>query len=590
MSIPSAANGPAAPHDMGPSPNPPSGSGSNTLFSSEEAKFLTESLSSAESFDPFTIGAPGFKVPNLLPPNLAANQVDHLHHLQQQQQQQQPPHQFPRSLSNQGGAWPASSSASAAHILPTATDAGLGLAFAGPPGAAMDMRAIADSMRFKGTESPSALGGLPHQLAAAASSSANIGSDHPYSTHRVSSWSMYGPRSSAPNSQELPASTSASHPDRHDATSTGYGKNRAWQLEQLSFLEAQANAASRRHLQQQEANKSGNRSSADLSMLGANFPSSHSFPAHDQLNQDPNTIPSHSHLHGMMMSDAGLNRVSTQVNGNTTPKDSQTTPTPGGKRMWGSFSGEKRAADGSPVDGSNASPLGRYGLDAKNRGRSPSARPAWAASSSTPPGARSDSNSNGANARRADPNAALNTAMGELAHLELDLDAASMRLPATLTEYFAPTLTEKRMQPHLELLRQEHFENGLIDEHGKEINKSGNEEKETKKQGHVLLTEAEKKANHIASEQKRRANIRKGYELLCEIVPPLKEALEREARKEKERGSEDEDDADKKKGKKKRDADTSTGCEIDGEKIDGRAGPRSEAVVLMKCECFLKQE
>ncbi|CAD6906800.1 unnamed protein product [Tilletia controversa] len=124
------------------------------------------------------------------------------------------------------------------------------------------------------------------------------------------------------------------------------------------------------------------------------------------------------------------------------------------------------------------------------------------------------------------------------------------------------------------------------------------------KAGHVLLTEAEKKANHIASEQKRRANIRKGYELLCDIVPPLKEALEREASgKDGGMGGGDEDDDDeggddggatsgrgKKKRKtkgKKRDPDAA-GCEIGGERIDGRAGPRSEAIVLMKSIEYLR--
>ncbi|PWY96821.1 hypothetical protein BCV70DRAFT_114766 [Testicularia cyperi] len=139
------------------------------------------------------------------------------------------------------------------------------------------------------------------------------------------------------------------------------------------------------------------------------------------------------------------------------------------------------------------------------------------------------------------------------------------------------------------------------------------EEAEKEKKTHTLLTTEEKKANHIASEQKRRANIRKGYELLCEIVPSLREALEREAKKSKgganRDGSSDEEDDEgdsgdedgkgsvgkksgspsKKKvsgssGKKGGSSgkDDDGGIEIDGEKIDGRAGPRSEAVVLMK--------
>lgn len=50
-----------------------------------------------------------------------------------------------------------------------------------------------------------------------------------------------------------------------------------------------------------------------------------------------------------------------------------------------------------------------------------------------------------------------------------------------------------------------------------------------KKAPHELLTEAEKKANHIASEQKRRQNIRIGFDSLVEIVPTLSECHRSEA-------------------------------------------------------------
>ncbi|KAI9023747.1 hypothetical protein CLU79DRAFT_700802 [Phycomyces nitens] len=42
-----------------------------------------------------------------------------------------------------------------------------------------------------------------------------------------------------------------------------------------------------------------------------------------------------------------------------------------------------------------------------------------------------------------------------------------------------------------------------------------------RKPPHELLTEDQKKANHIASEQKRRANIRVGFDQLVDIVPTL---------------------------------------------------------------------
>ncbi|CAG8481313.1 7797_t:CDS:2 [Ambispora leptoticha] len=49
------------------------------------------------------------------------------------------------------------------------------------------------------------------------------------------------------------------------------------------------------------------------------------------------------------------------------------------------------------------------------------------------------------------------------------------------------------------------------------------------KKGHELLTEAEKKANHIASEQKRRQHIRMGFDQLVEIVPTLSQCHRSEA-------------------------------------------------------------
>lgn len=42
-----------------------------------------------------------------------------------------------------------------------------------------------------------------------------------------------------------------------------------------------------------------------------------------------------------------------------------------------------------------------------------------------------------------------------------------------------------------------------------------------KKPAHELLSDDQKKANHIASEQKRRANIRIGFNQLVNMVPAL---------------------------------------------------------------------
>ncbi|KAJ7592965.1 hypothetical protein C8J56DRAFT_486594 [Mycena floridula] len=89
----------------------------------------------------------------------------------------------------------------------------------------------------------------------------------------------------------------------------------------------------------------------------------------------------------------------------------------------------------------------------------------------------------------------------------------------------------------------------------------------------ALLSPSQKKANHIQSEQKRRANIRRGYEALCETVPALREAIKAE----EESLSVGRDGL---RGKSKRGK--GRGKADDVEKTDGRAGPRSENVVLIK--------
>ncbi|KAF5340911.1 hypothetical protein D9758_012185 [Tetrapyrgos nigripes] len=97
----------------------------------------------------------------------------------------------------------------------------------------------------------------------------------------------------------------------------------------------------------------------------------------------------------------------------------------------------------------------------------------------------------------------------------------------------------------------------------------------------ALLSPSQKKANHIQSEQKRRANIRRGYEALCETVPTLREAIrsEEEAQNNRETG---------KAGKAKRGRRGKID-ETTGEKIDGRAGPRSENIVLGKTIDYINE-
>lgn len=63
-----------------------------------------------------------------------------------------------------------------------------------------------------------------------------------------------------------------------------------------------------------------------------------------------------------------------------------------------------------------------------------------------------------------------------------------------------------------------------------EYNKSRKSSAKTsKKPSHELLSEDQKRANHIASEQKRRANIRVGFEKLVDIVPTLSSGHRSEA-------------------------------------------------------------
>ncbi|SGY19185.1 BQ5605_C014g07583 [Microbotryum silenes-dioicae] len=105
-----------------------------------------------------------------------------------------------------------------------------------------------------------------------------------------------------------------------------------------------------------------------------------------------------------------------------------------------------------------------------------------------------------------------------------------------------------------------------------------------------LLTAEQKKANHIASEQKRRAAIRHGYETLCVIVPSLRAAIEEFDERVKKlsavkKGAAVPTNDSKTPSSSKTEGGSgplSGGIEIGGEKIDGRAGPKSEAVVLGK--------
>ncbi|KAJ7912287.1 hypothetical protein B0H13DRAFT_2232526 [Mycena leptocephala] len=89
----------------------------------------------------------------------------------------------------------------------------------------------------------------------------------------------------------------------------------------------------------------------------------------------------------------------------------------------------------------------------------------------------------------------------------------------------------------------------------------------------ALLSKAQKQANHIQSEQRRRANIRRGYAALCEAVPALREAIQEEAL------AADSPTAKSETGRARGDRGV--------EKVDGRSGPRSENVVLFNTIDYL---
>ena len=114
-----------------------------------------------------------------------------------------------------------------------------------------------------------------------------------------------------------------------------------------------------------------------------------------------------------------------------------------------------------------------------------------------------------------------------------------------------------------------------------------------------LLSVSQKKANHIQSEQKRRANIRRGYAALCETVPALREVIREEEEAEKNGAVHPNTTAinvgaeakTNNSGKKRR---SKKGAVVDGkdlddrdkEKIDGRTGAMSENMVLSKSMNF----
>lgn len=101
-----------------------------------------------------------------------------------------------------------------------------------------------------------------------------------------------------------------------------------------------------------------------------------------------------------------------------------------------------------------------------------------------------------------------------------DWDTVSRYVPERLLPLFQQNDT--RFQPHLDLLR-EHRRLLLQEYQANRDELPAPEMGHKRKAPNAALTEAEKRANHTASEQKRRANIRKSYEMMCELMPSIHE-------------------------------------------------------------------
>lgn len=92
-----------------------------------------------------------------------------------------------------------------------------------------------------------------------------------------------------------------------------------------------------------------------------------------------------------------------------------------------------------------------------------------------------------------------------------------------------------------------------------------------------LLSQEQKRANHIASEQKRRAAIRQGYDKLCSVVPSLGYS------------NPDWKEEEEKLGKKKRKKSTTNINNNNLDEENNKSGSKSEAIVLAKTVEYLKE-
>lgn len=553
---------------------------------------MTDSFASAFSFDPFQHGAPGFKVPAVLPPGLIQSLTA-------------PNNSMANSMRSGSGAGPSLPPWDpSVHFSPSSGSSALrsGNNNGGP--------SRSRQQSWAPGQTPHSMQPTSHNAVSADTSfndfvrrnSASIAQPGYQIPQRQQQTAYHGTAQNAASSWGWGQTASGSQADpasqARPAGGGAYGQSREWQMQQLQALQAER----RRYMESLPTAEASSSSSSSgggggggayasphssaspmgaaqtgpsLSSLGLSFPSSHDFPA---------ASPPEGVAHG---------------NGQQSAHQPPTIP---GHiaAAWGPDGDSEMADQTQQASGSrSSSKTGRRTGDAAS-----APGPDSTADSAL---TRSDSSSN---LYRPWPKAPSPSKTSEsYPPLKLNLSRVDRKgvAPHVVEAFFGRDEAEERklFQPHLVDLKERRKEERakkaeLLEEKKKKASqkRGGDAEDDAeaggkkassspdpaagggekgKKAPHVLLTEAEKKANHIASEQKRRANIRKGYEMLCAGVPALREALEKEGSG-GAGGTGDNGTAD---------ADAS--YDVGGERIDGRAGPRSEAVVLGKSVEHLRQ-
>lgn len=187
---------------------------------------------------------------------------------------------------------------------------------------------------------------------------------------------------------------------------------------------------------------------------------------------------------------------------------------------------QRHSNAGQALPGPSMRPLPRYGMNPYSPGQVPGPVPlesmgARRSTSPIPPAiplrrsASYDDRTGSDTPPKYNPNGT--------ADMKMDINTVMRSIPRELHRFFA--LTDTKDQPHLDELRkrkrnlQQRIDSGDPDALA-ELREFRAAKRRSNPNG--LLSEQEKKANHIASEQKRRANIRKGYDMLSNALPKLR--------------------------------------------------------------------